>query len=262
MTDLSGDERVRTFAVDGGRVGCLLLHGFTGTPAEMRSLAEWLAERGYSVRAPLLPGHGSRVEDLASTRWQDWFGAAEASWEELGRVASVRAVAGLSMGALLALHLAHERPREVRAVAALAPALELTNQRSASLALWLRRLPRLPRRFELVPKRSSGTAGKVRITPAYDEIPLRALASMVDLQRIVAGELGNITTPVVLAEGGRDETVSPRSAAMIESRLGSRVKTRFRFPSSGHILTEDAEAPAIVDAVERFLARHASVDTV
>jgi carboxylesterase len=261
MTDLSGDERVRAFAVDGGTVGCLLLHGFTGTPAEMRPLAERLAERGYSVRAPLLPGHGTRPEDLAPTRWPDWFGAAEESWDELGRVAPVRSVAGLSMGALLALHLAHERPREVRAVAALAPALELANQRGAGLALWLRRLPRLPRRFEIVPKRNSGGAGKARLTPAYDEIPLRALASMIDLQRVVAGELAGISAPVLLVEGGRDETVSLRSAAVIESRLGSPVKTRLRFANSGHILTEDVEVRAILDAVERFFARHTSAGT-
>jgi carboxylesterase len=260
MTDLSGDERVRAFGVDGGTVGCLLLHGFTGTPAEMRPLGERLAERGYSVRAPLLPGHGRRPEDLASTRWKDWFGAAEASWDELAGVASVRSVAGLSMGALLALHLAHERPREVRAVAALAPVLELTNQRSASVALWVRRLPWLPRRFEIVPKRSSGATGSARITPAYDEIPLRALASMLDLQRVVARELGGISTPVLLVEGGRDDTVSRRSAATIESRIGSPVKRRIRFARSGHILTEDVEAQAVIDAVEGFLARHATPD--
>lgn len=257
MTDPSGDARTQAFAVDGGRVGCLLLHGFTGTPAEMRPLAERLAERGYSVRAPLLPGHGSRAEDLLPKRWEDWFGAAEASWEELGAVAPRRAVAGLSMGALLALHLAHERPREVSAVAALAPALELSNQRRARVSLWVRRLPPLPRRFEIVSKRSGAGGGDARLTPAYDEIPLRALASLIDLQRVVAAELEEIAAPVLLIEGGRDDTLSRRAVAAVESRLGSSVKERLVFPRSGHVLTEGPDAPAVIDAVERFLARTA-----
>lgn len=258
MIDLSRDERARAFGFDGGPIGCLLLHGFTGTPAEMRPLGERLAESGFSVRAPALPGHATRVEALAETRWADWFVAAENSWEELRALAPVRMVAGLSMGALLSLHLAHERPGEVRAVAALAPALELANQRSAEVALWLRRLPILPRRFEIVAKRGGGPDGGSRLTPAYDEIPLRSLASMVDLQRKVRSELGEITTPVLILEGGRDDTVASGSASIIESRLGSSSKRRICFEHSGHILTEDVEAAAVLDAVERFFAAHAS----
>jgi carboxylesterase len=253
MNELSGDERVRAFTFDGGEVGCLLLHGFTGTPAEMRPLGERLASRGYAVRAPLLPGHGTRVEDLARTRWTDWFAAAEASWRELGEVASKRVVAGLSMGSLLALHLAHEHAGETLAVAALAPALELANQRSAEVSRWIRNLPRLTRRFEIVPKKSSPN-GAERLTPAYDEIPLRALASMLDLQRRVRSELCEIRTPALLAEGGRDQTVAARSVAAVEAGLGSIRKTRLLFPRSGHILTEDVEQEAVLDAVERFFA--------
>src|SRR6266542_836760 len=162
--DLSGDERVGAFAFEGGAVGCLLLHGFTGTPCEMRPLGERLAERGYTVRAPLLPGHGTRVEDLAPTTWEDWYASALASWQELGAETVARVVAGLSMGALLALHLAHARPHEVSALAALAPALELAGQRSAEMTRWVRWLPLLPRRLVIVPKRNSKLPGIGRKT--------------------------------------------------------------------------------------------------
>jgi len=145
MAVLSTDARTRAFAVDGDGPGCLLLHGFTGTPAEMRPLGEHLAERGFAVRAPLLPGHGALVEDLARTTWRDWYATAEESWGELGKRSERRAVVGLSMGALLALHLAHEHASEVGAVAALAPAIRLRDQRSAETSLWLRRLPVRPR---------------------------------------------------------------------------------------------------------------------
>ncbi len=69
--------------------------------------------------------------------------------------------------------------------------------------------------------------------PPYDEIPLRALASMIDLQRTVRSELGEITTPVLVLEGGRDETVAPRAPSMLEAGLGSSRKTRIRFERSG-----------------------------
>ena len=256
MIDLSRDDRVRGFAVDRGPLGCLLLHGFTGTPAEMRPLADRLVARGYSVRVPLLPGHGARADDLAATRWTDWYAAAKQSWDDLGRVAPTRAAAGLSMGALLALHLAFERPEEVRAVAALAPVLALAQQRWAEVARWMRHLPRLPRRFEIVAKRNSA-----RITPAYDEIPLRALASMADLQRRVRSELGAIRAPALVVDGGRDETISPRAAPVVESLLGSPDKRRAHFPNSGHILTEDVDADAVIDAVERFFAERLSASS-
>ena len=256
MTELSSDDRTRAFAFDGGAVGCLLLHGFTGTPAEMRPIGERLAEHGYSVRAPLLPGHGSRVDDLARTTWRDWFAAAEQSWEELGKRSPDRAVVGLSMGSLLALHLAHQRPREVRAVAALAPALALLDQRSAETALWLRRLPRLPRRLEIVAKRRKDPASGGRLTPAYEEIPLRSLASMIDLQRMVRAELSAITAPALVVDGALDATIAPTAAAEVEAGLGSAIKKRLRFGRSGHILTEDEDAPAVIDAVESFLAAH------
>ncbi|HSD11335.1 MAG TPA: alpha/beta fold hydrolase [Candidatus Binatia bacterium] len=249
MVDLSGDERVRAFAFEGGTIGCLLLHGFTGTPCEMRPLGQRLAERGYTVCAPLLPGHGTRVEDLAPTTWKDWYATALASWEELTAKTSVRVVAGLSMGALLALHLAHARPAEVCAVAALAPALQLASQRSAEIALWLRWLPR---RLAIVPKRNSKLPGIGRSTPAYDEIPLRSLASMIVLQRRVRSELPEITAPTLIVEGGRDDTVSQDAGAAIESALGSPIKSRIRFPMSGHILTEDVEANAVITAIESF----------
>jgi carboxylesterase len=257
--DLSGDESARPFRFDGGEVGCLLLHGFTGTPREMLPIGEALAKHGYAVRAPLLPGHGTRVEDLARTTWPQWYAAAIDAWADLGQHSSIRVVGGLSMGALLAFHLAHERALEVRAVAALAPALELSRQRKAEIACWARWVPALPRRLAIVPKRSSRIPGVGRLAPAYDEIPLRSLASMLALQRRVRTELPAITAPVLLVDGGRDDTVSPTAASAIETALGSTVKTRRSFERSGHILTEGADAASVVDAVVDFFDEHTAV---
>ena len=256
MSDLSGNPRAQAFRFQGGAKGCLLLHGFTGTPFEMRPLGERLAALGYSVEAPQLPGHGTNVEALARTRWEDWFGAALSAWDDLGRRASLRVVAGLSMGALLALHLAHERSKEVLGLAVLAPAIELRNQRYAEHSLWLSRLPWIPRRIAIVPKRGDGEDAPSLYSqrPAYDEIPLRALASMIRLQQRVRAELPRIQAPAVILDGGRDLTVSAGAAAVVESGLASPIKHRLRFSASGHILTEDVDAAAVIAAVERFFA--------
>ncbi|MGH7858450.1 MAG: alpha/beta hydrolase [Candidatus Binatia bacterium] len=252
MIDLTGDERARSFRLGGGDKGCLLLHGFTGTPAEMRPIGEALAARGFTVIAPLLPGHGTRVEELAPTRWEDWYASALEAWEALAPRA--RVVAGLSMGGLLALHLAHDRAPEVRAVAALAPVLRLRNQRAAEQALWISRMPLLPRRVAIVRKDGTAAPEPSRKTPSYDEVPLRALGSMIRLQRLVALELPEIVAPVLIVEGGRDRTIAPEAGAAIESALGSARKRRILFPESAHILTEEPDAAEVVAAVEEFFA--------
>jgi esterase/lipase len=118
----------------------------------------------------------------------------------------------------------------------------------------VRWLPVLPRRLAIVPKRSSKLPGIGRKTPAYDEIPLRSLASMIALQRRVRRELSEITTPTLIIEGGLDETVAQTAGPTIESALGSPIKSRIRFPMSGHILTEDVEANAVITAIEGFFA--------
>ena len=238
--DLSGE----------GRLGCLLLHGLTGTPGEVRPIGELLAKRGWEVTAPLLPGHGTRVEDLRRTTWRDWFAAALASWDRLGeRAREARFVAGVSMGGLLTLHLAHERANEVSAIAVLAPALALVSQRSAHAALWLARLPWLPSFLEITPKGPGD-----RISPAYDRIATRAVGELVQLQRIVRAELPAIHTPTLILEGALDLTVAPGTGQALELALGAPVKRRRIFDDGRHVLTEGACAPAVLAEVESFFS--------
>src|SRR4029077_21197105 len=95
----SVQDRAKPFRIDRGPVSCLLLHGLTGTPYEMRDLGEALAAAGVSVSCPLLPGHGTDVRDLARTTWRDWEAAALAEFDALGPKSGSRFVCGLSMGA-------------------------------------------------------------------------------------------------------------------------------------------------------------------
>ena len=83
----------------GGRaIGVLLVHGFTGSPAAMKPWGQSLADQGYAVEVPLLPGHGTRWQDLNSVSWTDWYDEAEAAFERLRESCEAVVVAGLSMG--------------------------------------------------------------------------------------------------------------------------------------------------------------------
>jgi pimeloyl-ACP methyl ester carboxylesterase len=98
------------FSAAGDRRGALVLHGFTGCPQSVRGLAQSLADAGFTVELPLLPGHGTSVDDMLPTRWEDWSGAAAAAFADLSARCDGVVVAGLSMGGTLALWLAERHP--------------------------------------------------------------------------------------------------------------------------------------------------------
>src|SRR4051812_7925098 len=111
------------FAADGGEVGVVLSHGFTGSPQSLRPWAEHLAAAGLTVRLPRLPGHGTRWQDLNDTRWPDWYGEVERAFDDLrGRCRQVFGM-GLSMGGTLVLRLAEQRPAEVAGLVLVNPSL-------------------------------------------------------------------------------------------------------------------------------------------
>ena len=98
------------WSADGGPAGVLVIHGFTGNPASMRGLAEALAAAGFTVDLPRLPGHGTKVEDMIPTRFDDWLGAAEEHYAALAARFDQVVVAGLSMGGALTAWLGSEHP--------------------------------------------------------------------------------------------------------------------------------------------------------
>lgn len=98
------------FSARGGAHGALVLHGFTGSPQSMRGLARAFAAAGYAVELPLLPGHGTSVDDMATTTFADWSGAVERAYADLAARCDRVVVSGLSMGALLAAWLAPRHP--------------------------------------------------------------------------------------------------------------------------------------------------------
>src|SRR5664280_811509 len=111
------------WSADGGSHGVLVLHGFTGNPQSMRPLAEAVAAAGYTVELPLLPGHGTAVEDLVPTRWDDWSEGAEAAYRALAARCDKVVVSGLSMGGTLTCWLAARHP-EIAGIAVVNPLIQ------------------------------------------------------------------------------------------------------------------------------------------
>src|SRR6185295_17189777 len=231
----------------GGPRGVLCLHGFTGTPFEVRPVAEALAGRGFSVAAPVLAGHGGTIEELTRTRWPDWLASVNQALDQLLAVVQGApvAIAGFSLGGLLALRTARLRPRDVAALAVIAPPLRLRGyQVSAVRALC--RLPALLRRGPLAVLPKFGGYDVIdtdmkRQNPGLSGMPIAGINSLIELGEIVRRDLPDIRTPTLVAHGELDRTVPLGDSLELVGTLGAETIERLFLPRSGHLVAIDVE---------------------
>jgi carboxylesterase len=233
------------YELPGQGPSCLLLHGFTGTPAELWPLAEVMHGRGYRVSAPLLPGHGIGAKDLLVAGRSDWFGAAT---EALGKLPKPVGVVGLSMGALLATRLA--AGGQLDRLVLLAPAAEL--RLPAALLTWAAHVvPSLPRRLPGIHVKAASDLRDpaLRATnPKNDVVSLFGLAELHRLQREALETASSVTIPTLVCLGARDRTITERGARRLIRRLRGPVRVE-RFAHSGHQLALDYDRRLVIDAV-------------
>jgi len=242
-------DQVQPFGFDRGPIGCVLLHGFTAAPKEMRPLGEYLAEGGFTVRGVLLAGHGTCPEDLARTTQRDWVASAEAAIAELrGRCRQVWAI-GLSLGGLISLHLAANQ--RVDGVIALAPPI-LTPNRLVPLARFI--APFKPYFVKGLANLHDPVA--LAEHADYTHFPTRAVAQMYTLIRQVQRELPRITVPLLLIHARHDEVVALDGADYIWSRVSATQKERVLLGRGGHIITEDYDKDMAFEQIGSFLARY------
>ena len=246
------------FALGTGPDACLLLHGLTGSPAEVRPVGEALAAAGFRAVGPLLPGHGTTPEDLYVTTRADLLRAAESALLSLHGARRIF-LCGLSAGALLAIHLAarsfsREGLPDFSALALLAPAIEFTGS-TWIFANVFGRLPALP--FILSKGgRDIAAAGEAdereKVDGSYDAIPLRWAGELRALSRDAANLAPRVHAPALLLHGERDRTVAPDASRKLSRLLAStRVEVRF-LPRSGHVLPLDVESEEVCRAVVAF----------
>jgi carboxylesterase len=247
---------------DSPRLPVVCLHGFTGTPYEMQPLARVLESAGHPLSAPLLPGHGKSVSDLARSTWRDWAAAAGNAVSALAAESgSPVAIVGASMGSLLAIHLARRRPAEISALVLLAPPLRFKPIEARGLAV-LERLARFAGVADrvLVPKAFGADVRDPRAraqVPTLHMYPLQALLTLAELMTAAAADLEHLQTPVLLVHGRHDRTVPRAAVDEIAARLGPSVCERICLERSGHLVALDYDQAALADAVLAFLSSKA-----
>jgi carboxylesterase len=224
----------------------LLFHGFTATCFEVRGLGLALHHAGYTVAAPLLPGHGTRPQDLNHTRWQDWIAAADSAYTDLAARFQHVVVGGESNGGLVALSLAAAHP-EIAAVLTYAPALRLPFPR------W-----KIGLVYGLAPLMSSLSKGDMSGDPdwqGYRVNPLRGLVQLLQLQTQVRLNLPQVHQPLLVIQGKCDQTIDPKSAEMVYSTVQSTVKEIHWMEHSSHCVLLDREQPLVFQKTLDFLTR-------
>jgi carboxylesterase len=227
----------KPFHFKGGPVGCLLIHGFTGAPPEMRPLGEYLAARGLTVSGPLLAGHGTHYRDLAKTTWQDWYASAEAAYERLREDCTRVFVGGLSLGSLLALRLAALRP--VDGVISYAPALMALDWR-VKFVRPLRHIMRWNRKEE--PQDADMTDPEAsKMLWSYDVNPGESVYQVALLQKEVRRLLPSITAPILIFHSTRDGAIRPECGELTYNSVASAQKELVLLHNSGHCVTVDSE---------------------
>lgn len=237
------------FRADGGRTGILLSHGFTGSPASMIPWAQHLAELGYTVRVPLLPGHGTTWRDMNRTRWTDWYGELDAALTELRTTCDHVIVAGLSMGGCLALRLAEQRGSDVDALVLVNPAVHLDrlDLRLVPALQWI--LPSMPGIGNDIKRSGQDEIG-------YDRTPLKALASQLTMWKDVRANLSKVTQPLLLFRSNDDHVVDATSAPIILDGVSSTVTELVPLANSFHVATLDHDAPLIFERTAAFIDQH------
>jgi carboxylesterase len=225
------------FSFDGGPVGILLLHGFTGNPSSLRRLGEWLAARGHAVSCPLYPGHGRDWRDLGRHRWREWVAEAEQALGELeGKVQGV-VILALSFGSAIGLHLAARHPDTIRGVALVNPYLR-------------------DRRYWRAIPPVAGIGNDIR-KPGEDElpaerIPVRALLDLGSALRTLGRDIRRVRQPLLVFESNEDHVVPKGTVRWLLKRVASERAEVVPLPNSYHVATLDHDAELIFERAHEF----------
>lgn len=232
-------------SAEGGSTGVLVLHGFTGNPQSMRPLAQAFVDAGYSVEQPLLSGHGTVVEDMLDTTWEDWSADAEAAYQSLASRTESVVVAGLSMGGSLTLWLATKHP-EIAGIICVNPATQAAPEVRDFVA-------------------SMVAAGDIVMTgigsdvadpnspeSAYADTPLQPLLSMFDAAIHTQAALPNVKCPLLLFTSPQDHVVPPTDSDYLAGIYGGSVE-RVSCERSYHVATLDYDKEMIIERSMEFI---------
>ena len=235
-------------SIDGGPHGALVLHGFTGNCNSMKGVAHALADAGFAVELPLLPGHGTTVEDMNTTTWRDWSAAAEEALEKLqARVPGKVMVVGLSMGGSLTAWLGTRHP-ELAGLAFINAVVKLPEGMSEGLQALV------DSGMEYTDGVGSDIADPDVVELAYERTPLKPLLSLLEAEEDTQSKLGTITCPCLIITSRQDHVVPPENSDYLAENVGGPVE-RLWLERSFHVATQDYEKAEVEAAIVEFATR-------
>lgn len=241
------------YAHDGGPTGVLLCHGFTGSPQSLRPWAEYLAKAGLTVSLPRLPGHGTTWQEMARTRWEDWFAEVDRAFDELQQRCDEIFVMGLSMGGCLALRLGEIRGPAVRGLVLVNPSLTADNKALFAVAPVLKLLIRSVKGITSdIKKPEAKEVG-------YERTPTKAAATLPGLWRSTGQHLSDLTQPVLAYHSTDDHVVGPASLRLLAGAMRPGQLEVRELSDSYHVATLDNDAAAIFAGSLEFVRVHSQL---
>ena len=230
-------------------VGCLLLHGFSGSPAEMHGLGRYLAEQGVRVEGVRLAGHGTQPEHLTYLTWRDWLHTAQEGLARLRQHGRRVSVIGFSMGGLLGLQLCASQPESVAKLVTVSSPIYFRDRRIHLIPM-VRHVVRWHRVKR--PSTNSDPDAHTRYV-SYRRYPLIAVDHLLDLMRVTRKTLPYVETPALIMHGLKDRVIHPRSARYIYNHIGSEQKELVWWRNSGHGVVFDIEREDVWRTVLAFV---------
>lgn len=229
--------------------GCLILHGFTSSLDTVRALVPMAERLEMPYRMPVLRGHCTQPEDLCGVTWRDWYEDAVAALRELRTEADQIFICGLSMGGLVALHLAADHQEDIAGVATIAAAVHIADP----LIRFSPVMARFVKMWKGNPRGGYSDASLVAKNTNYNRFAMDSLVSLFRYGKIVTHLLPRVQAPLLVIHSRKDRVIKPISAEIIYHNAGSRTKHLRWFEVSGHEMLQDCEAETVVAEIEQFI---------
>jgi len=242
------------FLGDRSKPACLLIHGFTGTPKEMRWMGEYLNQKGFTCLGVRLAGHATIPEDMIASRWTDWTASVEDAYSLLRGTTDNIFLVGLSMGGILSLLMSTRL--EVDGVIAMSTPYKLPDDPRLRHIEWISKIVAYMPKSDEVPGSSWFDKEAWKDHISYPQNPVRSIGELNKLLGEMRTALPQVKVPLLLMHSRDDKYVLPENMELIDAALvNASDKTKLYITGSGHVVTRDAARRQVFEAAVEFIQR-------